>query len=307
MGKIIGLGQAHIPKVMPNLELSQYVDTNDEWIRTRTGIEQRYISEKTTTALAIEAAQQAVADSGISPDQIGLIIVATISADQMMPSTAASVQGAIGATQAMTFDLNAACTGFIVALNTAQQFLANGTYEYALVIGAEHLSSVIDWQDRNTCVLFGDGSAAVIIEKSQLFLAGEAFTKSDEAGVLTLGAKGTNPYIQMNGKEVFKFATSVLTSCIERAVAKAQISVETIDWIVPHQANRRIIEYVSRKQKIPMEKFIINLNQYGNTSSASIPLALVGAKQQFKTGDKILLIGFGGGLTWGYSLIEWSE
>ncbi|MGL6008039.1 MAG: beta-ketoacyl-ACP synthase III [Culicoidibacterales bacterium] len=307
MSKIIGLGQAHVPNIMTNEAWGKYVETEDAWIRQRTGIEQRYISEIGTTGLAIEAATRAVSNSGISADKIGLIIVATISAEQMMPSTAASVQAAIGATKAMTFDLNAACTGFVVALNTAQQFLANGTYEYALVIGAEHLSSVIDWQDRNTCVLFGDGSAAVVIQRSELFLAGEAFTRGDEDGVLTLGSKGKNPYIQMNGKEVFKFATNVLTSCIERAIEQAQITRESIDWIVPHQANRRIIEYVSRKQQIPMEKFVVNLQRYGNTSSASIPLALVETHEHFQPGDKILLIGFGGGLTWGYSLIEWSE
>ncbi|MGL6057523.1 MAG: beta-ketoacyl-ACP synthase III [Culicoidibacterales bacterium] len=307
MSKIIGLGQAQIPTVMKNAEWSQYVETDDTWIKTRTGIEQRYMSEVGTTQLAIEAAKAAVEASQITAEQIGLIIVATISPDQVMPSTAASVQAAIGATSAMTFDLNAACTGFIAAFNTAHQFLANKTYEYALIIGAEQLSSVIDWHDRNTCVLFGDGSAAVVVEQSELFLAGEVFTRGDETGVLTLAAKGINPSIQMNGKEVFKFATSVLTSCIERVIKQAQITRETIDWIVPHQANRRIIEYVAKKQAIPMEKFIVNVHRYGNTSSASIPLALVEAQTLFQPGDKILLIGFGGGLTWGYSLIEWSE
>ncbi|MGL5296521.1 MAG: beta-ketoacyl-ACP synthase III [Culicoidibacterales bacterium] len=307
MSKIIGIGKANISTTMSNEEWGAYVQTDDTWIRTRTGIESRHISERSTTALAVEAARAAVEQSGLSAEQIGLIIVATISADQMMPSTAASVQAAIGATDAMTFDLNAACTGFIAAFNTAQQFLANDVYEYALVIGAEQLSSVIDWSDRNTCVLFGDGAGAVLIQRSLCFLAGEVFTRGDEMGVLTLGAKGKNPYIQMNGKEVFKFATSVLTSCIERAIMRAKITEETIDWIIPHQANKRIIEYVAKKQKIPIEKFVLNLNRYGNTSAASIPLALVDAAPNFKSGDKILLIGFGGGLTWGYSLIEWSE
>lgn len=307
MSKIIGSGQAVIDTAMSNSDWSAYVETDDEWIRSRTGIHQRYISTKTTTQLAIEAAYAALENSGLAAQQIGLIIVATISADQMMPSTAASVQAAIGAGQAMTFDLNAACTGFIAALNTAHQFLANKTYEYALVIGAEQLSSVIDWSDRDTCVLFGDGSAAVIIAASEQPFFGETFTRGDETGVLTLGAKGINPYIQMNGKEVFKFATSVLTSCIERAIEQAKITEEAIDWIIPHQANRRIIEYVARKQRIPLEKFILNLHEYGNTSAASIPLALTQASNTFKLGDRILLIGFGGGLTWGYSLIEWSE
>ncbi len=321
--QILGTGSYVPSNIVTNDMLSQYVETSDEWIVSRTGIKTRYISkDETTTELAINAAKLALQDSNTTADEIELIIVATITQDTLTPSTACNVQAAIGAKNAMAFDISSACSGFIYGIDIASQFIKNGVYKKALVIGAEVLSKIIDWNDRSTCVLFGDGAGAAVIATGDEVGITSVQCRADgsKGGSLTCSAvdlkniynSGTKDFhdkVVMNGKDIFKFAVAVLEKSIERILVENNLNIDDIDYIVPHQANFRIIEAVSKRKNYDINKFYMNLNKYGNTSSASIILALdeLNKKNLLKKGDKIIIIGFGGGLTYGSALINWNK
>lgn len=319
--RLIGTGSYAPSKVVTNFDLSEIVDTSDEWISTRTGIRERRISSgEDTSLLASKAALNAIKASNINPLDIDLIIVATTSPDSFTPSTACLVQANIGADNATCFDIGAACSGFIYALNTAVQFIKSGSSKTALVIGAEVLSKILDWSDRSTCVLFGDGAGAAILEASDensilsIYTGSEGkkaeFLRCPAVSVnnpFTKGAIRAVSNVSMNGKEIFRFATKVIPKGIEEVLKNSQYTFEDIKYIIPHQANMRIIEFVAKKLGIDCNKFYMNLDKYGNTSAASIPLALdeMVRRGLLNRGDKIILVGFGGGLTYGSVLIEW--
>jgi len=321
--KIIGTG-AYVPaRIVKNNELSKMVETNDEWITSRTGIKERRISSgEKTYQIAAKAATEAIKNAGIEKEEIDMIILATISPDFFMPSTANLVQAELGLDDIPSFDVTAGCTGFIYGLQIADQFIKSKQSKIILVIGVEVLSKVIDWSDRNTCVLFGDGAGAVILKSSNQegIVCTYTGSQGDLQGSLTLPAVPLkNPFLQvpnnngkpsnisMNGKEIFQFATRIMIKSISQVLNKSNLSIDDIDYIVPHQANIRIIDYVARELKIEREKFIINLDRFGNTSSASIPLALDEAhkKKIFYPGNRIIMVAFGGGLTWGAALLNW--
>ena len=324
--KISGLGKALPAYNMTNEDLARYVDTSDEWISSRTGIKSRYIAEtETTTELAIRASQEAIKHAGLEGQDIDMIIVATISPDYVMPSTACLVQEAIGATHATAFDIAAACSGFIYGARIAKEALT-GNVKHVLVVGAEVLSKTVDWQDRSTCVLFGDGAGAAVFSQNHKNNIISLYTGSDGRGgkVLTLPGRvhqnclTTLPQVpledtqqtatdvlSMEGREVYRFATTVVPKSILEVVEASPYEVDNIDWFVLHQANERIIDSVAKKLGIPKERFFKNLDTHGNTSSASIPMALYDLKDTLKSGDKIILSGFGGGLTWGSMLMVW--
>lgn len=309
-------------KVVANDELSTIVETSDEWISTRTGIKERRISTgENTSQIAAKAALDALKNANLSPLEIDLLIVATTSPDSFTPSTSCLVQNLIGAKNAVAFDISAACSGFIFALNTATKFLKCGEGKRALVIGAEVLSKIMNWSDRTTCVLFGDGAGAAVIEsceEDEGILATDFGSDGSLGHNLTTGFFNVNNpfvedyeeeehFIKMNGREIFKFAVKVIPRSIDALLSKTNTKLEEIKYIVPHQANLRIIESAAKKMNLPMDKFYINLDKYANTSAATIPLALdeLNKKELIKKGDKIVLVGFGGGLTWGSVLIKW--
>jgi 3-oxoacyl-[acyl-carrier-protein] synthase-3 len=322
---ITGWGMAVPERVLTNQDLEQIVDTSDEWIQTRTGIRERHIAEsnQSTATLAVQAAQQALDVAGLRPVDLELIIVSTSSPEYIFPATACIVQDRLGAVRAGAFDLLAACSGFIFALDVARQYILSGSVKNALVIGAETLSRLLDWDDRSTCILFGDGAGAFVLQSS-----GEkagilsAVMRSDGSGgdLLCVPAGGSrlpasletvkngDHFIHMNGREVFRFATRAMTQATQDAMAQAQIEVDDIQVVIPHQANRRIIESALRNMKIPLENCVINLDRYGNTSTASIPIAACEAVQngRLKQGDKVVFVGFGAGLTWGAAVVAWS-
>lgn len=320
--EIIGTGSYVPQRIVTNDELSTIVETSDEWISTRTGISERRISlGENTSDLAAKAALEALKSAKLDAKDIDLIIIATTSPDSYVPSTACIVQELIGATNAVCFDVSAACTGFIFALNTAVQYIKTGEYKNALVVGAEVLSKIMDWKDRNTCVLFGDGSGAMVLRAGEEGIIKTYMASDGVKGrefLHCFAAQNKNPFmdnsldvkdkITMSGKDVFKFAVKVMASSIEKVLETTQNSIEDIDYIVPHQANIRIIEFVAKKLKIDMNKFFVNLNKYGNTSGASIPLALDEMNKQglLKKGNKVIFVGFGGGLTWGSVLVKWT-
>lgn len=319
--EIIGIGAYAPEKIVSNDFLSTIVDTSDEWIYSRTGIKNRRIAENENTSdQAAKAALKALKDAGMEASELELIVVATVSPDNFVPSCACMVQGIIGADKAMAFDINAACSGFIFALNIASQFIKTGQVQNALVIGAETLSKITDWSDRGTCVLFGDGAGAVVLKKSEKNKVISIYTGTDGSkgenltavalplnGSFPSGKKDWNYFINMNGREIFKFATKVIEESIEKVLEDAGLTIENIKYIVPHQANMRIIEFVAGRMKISADKFYMNIENYGNTSSASIPLALneLYEKGMIEKGDKLIMVGFGGGLSWGAALIEW--
>lgn len=319
--KIIGTGSAVPCERITNDKLAEFVDTNDEWISSRTGIrERRLAKEETTTSLAAEAARKAMEDAKVTPEEIELIIVATCSPDSFFPSTACQVQEAVGAVNAAAFDLSAACAGFLFALNTAQAYISGGIYEKALIIGSETISRLLDWNDRSTCVLFGDGAGAVVVQAGEKGLAGmvqhsdgvkgKVLTCHNRAlrNVLVQGEQDMD-YLKMEGQEVFKFAVKKVPECIEELLEKTGVSKDEIKYYVLHQANKRIIDSAAKRLKETEEKFPVNMNLYGNTSAASIPILLdeINRKGMLEKGDKIVLSGFGAGLTWGAALIEWQE
>lgn len=319
---IIGAGKYVPERRLKNTDLEQMVETNDEWIVSRTGIRERRIADPTqaTSDLAYEASLQALASAGLTADQIDLIIVATITPDMFFPSTACLLQELLGAKKAAAFDLSAACSGFIYALATANGLIQSGLYRNALVVGAETLSRITDYTDRNTCILFGDGAGAVVVGEVPEGRGFQSFVLgADGAGGELLRIQGGGSrlpaseqsladkrhYLEMNGRDVFKFAVRVMGSAAEEALNKAGLSKADIDLLVPHQANIRIVHSALERLGLPEDKAMVNLDRYGNVSAASIPLALVEAIEEgrAKEGDRLVLVGFGGGLTWGASVL----
>ena len=322
--RIIGTGSAIAENKVTNHDLEKLVDTNDEWIRTRTGIESRYFAspETTTATLAVKAANKAIEAAGIQASQIDLVIVATITPDMGFPATACLVQDEIGAVNAAAFDLEAACSGFIYGMAVADQFIATGFYNHVLVIGAETLSRILDMEDRNTCVIFGDGAGAVVMGPAVADEGLMAFNLgSDGSGgkFLYQAAGGSKlpathetvdnrqHYIKMGGSDVFKFAVRVMGTSSLAAIEKAGLSLDQVDFLVPHQANIRIIQAAAKKLDLPMDKVHVNLDQYGNMSAASIPVALDEAVREgkIKKDDHVVMVGFGGGLTWASCVMKW--
>lgn len=315
IAKVIGTGSYAPDHNMTNEELTTLVDTSDEWIYSRTGIKERRISHhETTSQMAYQAARMAIEKAGIGPKDLDLIICATITADTIMPSVASVVQKELGASGAVAFDIVAACTGLVYGIVTADAYIRSGIYDRVLVVGAESLSNVMDWSDRGTCILFGDGAGAVVLEareNQQGIIASHLSTDGAKGEYLTLAGrlKDNIPvgYLQMNGQEVFKFASRAIVEEINQVLLASGYSKEQIAYVIPHQANYRIIEYAVKTCNIPLEKFYMNLDRYGNTSAASIGIALdeMVDKNLLKSGDLIILVGFGGGLTSGAILLEW--
>lgn len=318
--KVTGTGHFTPKTCITNDDLSKIVDTSDKWISTRTGIKSRYISDGITTSkMGYLASLQAMDLAGIQPKDIDLIIVATMTPDNYLPNSACEIQKEIGAINAVCFDINAACTGFIYALHTATQYIMTGMYKTALVVGSDVTSKIVDWKDRSTCVLFGDGAGATVIQKSEHpgiknMSMGSDGSMSDVLkcqsrsihNLLNQSNINTLDYMTMSGQEVYKFVCSTIPNNIQNMIEESDKSIEDIDLFIFHQANKRIIESVAKRLNVDKEKFYINLQKYGNTSSASIPIALdeVIRKQLVGKGDLIVLSGFGGGLTWGSTLIE---
>lgn len=321
---ITGTGRYLPDNIMTNDDIARLVDTSDEWISSRTGIRERRISTgETTSDLAYKAAQNALIRSKIEAKDLELIICATISPDSFMPSVACIVQDKLGACNAAAFDLTAACTGLIYAMAVASSFIENGIYKNILVIGAETLSKALDWTDRSTCVLFGDGAGALVLtasEQKEGIMSVTLASDGSKQDYLSLAAiplsnpfvtkveNSFQPSITMKGQEVFKFAVRSFTDLIKKVLAKAELTDQDIKYIVAHQANERIIEQAARSLKMPLEKFYINLNKYGNTSAATIGIALDEMVQNelLQPGDQIILIGFGGGMTSGAILVRWN-
>lgn len=320
--RIIGTGSYLPKKVADNHFLSTIVDTDDEWIRQRTGIKERHLSngKEGTTYMATHVAEAALENAGITADELDMIIVATVSADTYVPSTSCQVQGAIGAIRATCFDLNAACSGFLFAMNTAYAYIEMGMAKTILIIGAETLSREVDWSDRSSCILFGDGAGAAIMRQEEGkggLIASVTGSDGSQGDVLTCKGRGIqNPfhqskrkkdYLRMEGQAVFRFAVTMVPRCIKQILKKTGYDTEDIKFFVLHQANVRILELIAKRLKVDIDKFPMNLDHYGNTSSASIPILLdeLNRNNLLEPGDKIVLSGFGGGLTWGAVLIEW--
>ena len=319
--KMIGFGLYTPKNLVENERLQEFLETSDEWIRTRTGIERRYISlDENTSDLAVEASKKALSQARLSAEEIDLIIVATVTPDNFTPSTACIVQDKLGAKNAWAFDINAACTGFIYALKLGRSLIRSGEANNALIIGAETLSKALNWEDRGSCVLFGDGAGATVLTSTEEDCGIKCVnvksdgSKGDSLVIQGLplnspfkdGREVSKNYINMNGREIFKFATKVMEESIVEILEKENIKIEDIAAIITHQANLRIIDYVVKRLGIPREKFITNLQNYGNTSGASIPIALCESIDEgnLKKGDNIIMVGFGGGLTWGAALIK---
>ncbi len=323
---ILGTGSYAPERILTNEDLSKMVDTSDEWIRARSGIRERRIAgpEEATSDLAVEAARRALQDSGVSPGEIDLIVLATVTPDYPMPSTSCIVQHKLGIpTTAACFDINAACSGFIYALDTGCAMLSSGRYKKALIIGAEKLSSVVDWQDRGTCMLFGDGAGAVVVGLSETAGVGLIGTKlgalGEDTDLLFIPAGGSrmptsaesiargDQFIKMKGKEVFKLAVRVMEEAARDILEQHGLAAHQIDLVIPHQANLRIIDAIAQYLELPVERFFVNVDRYGNTSAASIPIAMDEARRsgRIKKGDLTLLVAFGAGLTYGSALIRW--
>lgn len=318
VGKICGTG-SYVPlHVMDNNDLAKIVDTSDEWIRERTGIGKRHIiEEETTSYMAGQAALRAVEQSGIDPSEIELILVATSSSEIVFPCAACEVQKTIGAVHAAGYDLNAACTGFVLAFNTAQAYIGAGIYKTVLVIGADSMSNLVDWSDRGTCILFGDGAGAVLLraeEGAPVYMAahsdgvkGPALTGMSRHRKDWKIENDSESYIHMDGQAVFKFAVRKVPEIIEEVLDRAGIGIDEIDYFVLHQANRRIIEAAAKRLKTDITKFPMNLEEYANTSAATVPILLdeMNREGSLHKGQKIMLAGFGAGLTWAACLFEW--
>lgn len=317
--RIIGTGSSLPQTVVTNDFLSGIMDTSDEWIRTRTGIrERRLVKEETTASMCIEASRKALEDAGVTAEDIDLILVGTITGDYVTPSTACEIQAGIGAVNAAAFDLNAACSGFLFALNTAHAYLQAGIYRNALVLGAETLSKIMDWSDRSTCVLFGDGAGAAVVKRDETgMLAFEQGSDGAKGMVLACGGRANNnplvsnpitqSYVSMDGQEVYKFAVTTVPKSIKRVLDQAGLIPEDVDYYVLHQANIRIIQSVAKRLKLSEDKFPISLDHCGNISAGSVPILLdeMNRKGMLRPGMKIVLSGFGAGLTWGTALVEW--
>ena len=312
-----GVGACLPERIVSNEELAKRIDTSDEWIVQRTGIRQRHVAGEgeTSVSLGARAATRALARAGIAPADIDLIIVATSTPDHTFPSAASEIQAALGITQGAAFDLQAVCSGFVFAVTTADKFLTSGSHKRALVIGAETFSRLLDWEDRTTCVLFGDGAGAIVMEAVEGGEAGVIASKlrSDGRHMSKLyvdggpSTTGTVGHLRMEGREVFKHAVGMVTDVIKACFTEAGITADDIDWFVPHQANRRIIDASADKLGIAREKVVITVDKHGNTSAASIPLALDAAVAdgRIKPGDLVMIEAMGGGFTWGAALIRW--
>jgi 3-oxoacyl-[acyl-carrier-protein] synthase-3 len=321
---ITGIGSKAPERVITNDDIAEMVDTSDEWIMERTGIRERRVAapDEALSDLALPASQDALEQAGVQPSAVDLIVVATVTPDMMFPSTGAILADRLGAKDAAAYDLSAGCTGFVYAIAQAHGMVASGLAEHALVVGGDVLSRIVDWTDRSTCVLFGDGAGAVVLEKvseggflgfelgadgsggPQLYMpAGGSRTPASAESVA-----GRQHFAKMNGREVFKFATRVLVDSAEKVLHEFDVQVDEVDVYVPHQANVRIIEHARKKLGIPEEKTVLNVDRYGNTSSGSIPLALGDAEADGRLvpGEMVLMTGMGAGLTWGSTLIEWT-
>ncbi len=321
---IIGTGSYVPEKILTNEDLSRMVDTSDEWIITRTGIKQRRIAAKDehTSDMAAKAALKAIGQAKISPAEIDLILVATATPDMLFPATACFVQKKIGATNAACLDISAACAGFLFGVEIAQQFITSHTYDTVLVIGADKLTAITNWSDRNTCVLFGDGAGAAILRHrggSHGVISTHIGSDGQYTDILFMPGGGSRcpitrenldlnlQTIHMSGKEVYKQAVTAMLTAAQKALKQASLSIEDIACVIPHQANMRIIEAIADRLGIPLEKFYVNLDRYGNTSAAAVAIALDEANRsgRIKPGDYILMVVFGGGLTWAGTVIEW--
>lgn len=322
----LGTGYYLPEKVLTNADLEKIVETSDEWITERTGIKERRLAEDDVpmSTLAQKAAERALENAGVKAEELDLIIVATLTSDRIIPSTACMLQTRLGATHAAAFDLSAACSGFVYAAMTASQFIKTGVYKKALVVGAETLSKYINWEDRNTCVLFGDGAGAAVlgqVEDGYGILSfdlgsdgsgGDAIQIPSSGSLMPVSKESIDKrlnLIHMDGRETFKFAVKAMGRTVETSLKKIDMPKEQIDWLVPHQANIRIIESAAKRLSMPMDKVIVNIHKYGNMSAACIPIALAeaAAAKRFKKGDIIALSGFGAGLTWASCIIRWSK
>ena len=317
--KIIGTGSYVPAQIVTNDDLSKIVETNDQWIRSRTGIgERRIATDDSTSDMAAKAAKKAIEQAGIDPAQIDLIILGTSSPDYCFPNGACEIQAKVGAVNAACFDISSACTGFVFALSTAHAYISSGLYKTALVVGADLLSKLVDWTDRSTCVLFGDGAGAAVLKAEETgiidMMMGADGTKGDvlactsrTVGNFLTGTKPELGFMTMDGQEVFKFAVRKVPESVMELLQRTGTKREDIKYYVLHQANERIIEAAARRLKEPMEKFPMTIGQFGNTSTASIPLLLddMIQKDMLKRGDKIIMSGFGAGMTWGAVLMEW--
>ena len=318
--KIIGTGSCLPERIVTNQDLAEIMDTSDEWISTRTGIRKRHIAtEETTTSMSVVAAKRALEDAGVKPEELDLIIAATVSSDQIIPMLSAQVQAEIGADNAVAFDINAACSGFLFDMAIADAYMKAGGSKKALLIGAETLSKLMDWNDRSSCVLFGDGAGAVVVSDEEDCVLGMVQgAKGKDGMVLSCVNRNTsNPfsgkepaplsYVHMEGQAVYKFAVKTVPAAINEALEQAGVAADEVSYYIHHQANLRIIESVAKRLDQPMEKFPTNIQDCGNISAASVPILLdkVCKDGMIKAGDKIVLAGFGAGLTWGACVLSW--
>ncbi len=321
---IVSTGRALPVGRVTNLDLEEIVDTNDEWIRTRTGIRERRMvnASETNADLSVSAARLALERAALRPEDVDLLIVATVTPDQPLPSSACLVQAKLNAYNAFAFDLAAGCTGFLYGLHVADKFIKTGSAKNILLIGVDILSPIIDWQDRNTCVLFGDGAGAVVVKEAKGsggLKAARMFSDGSKAGLLYIPGGGTRlppsgmvvekrlHYVKMNGPEIFKFAVKIMAESTQQVLEMCAKSPQDLDYLIPHQANMRIIEAACKRLGIDLSKVLINIERYGNMSSASIPVVLDEAVEEgkIKSGDLIAMVAFGAGLTWGAALLEW--
>ncbi len=320
--KIVGTGKYLPEKILTNEDIEKMVDTSDEWIVSRTGIKERRVAaeEECSSSMGAAAAREALKEAGLAPTDLDLILVATVTPDAIFPSTACYIQNELGAKNAAAFDIQAACSGFLFSLVTAEQYLQSGKYKNILVVGSEKLSSVVDWTDRNTCVLFGDGAGAVIVQPSdgpsklRAYNLGASGAQHSILYLLNGNTCGPNNadkagphYMVMEGQDVFKKAVTAMCRSAMNVMKEAGITADDLTCVIPHQANVRIIDAIADRLDVPAEKRFINVQKYGNVSSACIPIALSEAREHygFKSGDKILLVAFGGGLTWAAAVLEW--
>ena len=306
--KILATGYYVPPRIVTNATFEEQLDTSDAWITSRTGISKRhFVDDQSNVDIGYAAAMQAIENESIDAAKIGLIIVATMTPDTFTPSTACLIQERLGLSQeVIAFDISAACSGFVYGLTIMERMLSTMPDKYGLLIGSEVLSRSLDFTDRNTCILFGEGAGAVVVTKRQQLFSSYLDARGEKEG-LYMNAVGTDRYLHMAGKEIFKFAVQVIPVCIHRVLQQTDLTLESIDFIVCHQANARIIKYVYEKLKCDPHKFYCNVQDYGNTSAASIPMALaqMDAKGMLQRGMKIICVGFGGGLTWGATILEW--
>jgi 3-oxoacyl-[acyl-carrier-protein] synthase-3 len=320
---IKGVGGYVPPDVLSNFDLEKMVDTNDEWIRTRTGIEERRIlkgEKQGTSVLGINAVKNLIEKTGVNPEEIDLVICATVTPDVTFPDTANIIAYKTGMKNAFTFDMTAACSGFLYALTTGAKFIESGLHKKIIVVGADKMSSIIDYEDRSTCIIFGDGGGAVLLEPDAENGYHNSFMRSDGSGqehlYIVAGGSAIPPshetidnkehFVRQNGRPVFKAAISGMTDAVNKVMAQNNLTLDDVDWLVPHQANIRIIDTVGRMLDFPSEKVMMNIKKYGNTTAGTLPLCLWDYESRLKKGDKLIFTAFGGGFTWGASYLTWA-